>query len=32
MRNTLSAADASTDTVKVYARTRLDDIVIHPAA
>ncbi|XVV00541.1 hypothetical protein ACQPW3_24260 [Actinosynnema sp. CA-248983] len=32
VRNTLSGPDASTDTVTVHARTRLDDIVIHRAA
>ncbi|MBB5957221.1 hypothetical protein FHS29_003814 [Saccharothrix tamanrassetensis] len=31
VRNTLPARDDLADTVKVYARTRLDDIVIHRA-
>lgn len=32
VRNSLSTQDKSDSQVKVYARTRLDDIVIHPAA
>ncbi|MEV4313847.1 hypothetical protein [Actinocrispum sp. NPDC049592] len=32
VRNSLPANDLAAETVKVYARTRLDDIVIHPAA
>jgi hypothetical protein len=32
VHNSLSTQDNADDSVKVYARTRLDDIVIHPAA